>query len=166
MEDALKVAEAVDKEYHERFGREYGLLDCYCLEDAETVLVTAGTIGSTARVVIDSLREAGKRVGMVRVRLFRPFPKLRLIETLKNAKKIAVIDRNLSPGQEGVFCEELKSTLYSRGSDIPVVGFALGLGGLNVSPSTIEKAFTITEKMNTTPMKPIVNIEDESAFRI
>jgi len=166
MEDALEVSEVADKEYQERFGRGYGLLDCYRLEDAETVLVTAGTIGSTARVVIDSLREAGKRVGMVRIRLFRPFPKIRLIELLKNAKKIAVIDRNLSPGQEGVFCEELKSALYSRGNGIPVFGFALGLGGSNVSPVHIEKIFTITEKMNTAPIKPILNIEDENAFRI
>jgi pyruvate ferredoxin oxidoreductase alpha subunit len=166
MEDALEVAEIADKEYQERFGRGYGLLECYRLEDAEIVLVTAGTIGSTARVVIDSLREVGKMVGMIRIRLFRPFPKLRLIELLKNAKKIAVIDRNLSPGQEGVFCEELKSALYSRGNVIPVFGFALGLGGSNVSPLNIEKIFNITEKMNTAPIKPVLNIEDENAFRI
>ena len=166
MEDALDVVEVADKEYQEIFGRGYDLLDCYRLEDAETVLVTAGTIGSTARVVIDSLREVGKMVGMVRIRLFRPFPKIQLIELLKNAKKIAVIDRNLSPGQEGIFCEELKSALYSRGNGIPVFGFALGLGGSNVSPVHIEKIFTITEKMNTAPIKPILNIEDENAFRI
>jgi pyruvate/2-oxoacid:ferredoxin oxidoreductase alpha subunit len=166
MEDALEVTEVTDKEYQEWFGRGYGLLDCYRQEDAETVLVTAGTIGSTARVVIDSLREAGKRVGMVRIRLFRPFPKLRLIELLKNAKKIAVIDRNLSPGQEGIFCEELKSALYSRGNGIPVFGFALGLGGTNVSPLHIKKVFDITEHMNDAPLKPILNIEDKDAFGI
>jgi len=166
MEDALEVAEVADKEYQERFGRGYGLLDCYRLEDAEIVLATAGTIGSTARVVIDSLREVGKMVGMVRIRLFRPFPKLRLIELLKNAKKIAVIDRNLSPGQEGVFCEELKSALYSRGNGVPVFGFVLGLGGSNVSPVHIKKVFDITEYMNDAPIKPILNIEDKDAFGI
>ena len=166
MEDALEVAEVADKEYQERFGRGYGLLDCYRLEDAEIVLVTAGTIGSTARVVIDSLREVGKMVGMIRIRLFRPFPKLRLIELLKNAKKIAVIDRNLSPGQEGVFCEELKSALYSRIDGVPVFGFALGLGGSNVSPVHIKKVFDITEYMNDAPIKPILNIEDKDAFGI
>ena len=166
MEDALDVVEVADKEYQEIFGRGYDLLDCYRLEDAETVLVTAGTIGSTARVVIDSLREVGKMVGMVRIRLFRPFPKQRLIELLKNAKKIAVIDRNLSPGQEGIFCEELKSALYSRGNGIPVFGFALGLGGSNVSPLHIKKVFDITENMNDAPLKPILNIEDKDAFGI
>lgn len=166
MEDALEVAEDVDKEYKERLGRGYGLLECYRLKDAETVLVTAATIGSTAKVAIDALREEGRKVGMVRIRLFRPFPKVKLIESLKHAKKIAVIDRNLSPGQEGVFCEELKSTLYSRLNGIPVFGFVLGLGGTNVSPSHIKKVFDITEKMRDAPLKPIVNIEDEDAFGI
>jgi pyruvate/2-oxoacid:ferredoxin oxidoreductase alpha subunit len=160
------VAEDVDKEYKERLGRGYGLLECYRLKDAETVLVTAATIGSTAKVAIDALREEGRKVGMVRIRLFRPFPKVKLIESLKHAKKIAVIDRNLSPGQEGVFCEELKSALYSRLNGIPVFGFVLGLGGTNVSPSHIKKVFDITEKMRDAPLKPIVNIEDEDAFGI
>ena len=114
MEEALNVAGQVDEEYRERFGRGYGLLENYRLEDAETVLVTAGTIASTARVAIDELRRKGKKVGLVRMRLFRPFPKVQCLEALRNARKIAVIDRNLSPGQEGIFCEELKSALYSR----------------------------------------------------
>jgi pyruvate/2-oxoacid:ferredoxin oxidoreductase alpha subunit len=166
MENALEVAEVVGREYKERFGRGYGLLECYCLEDAETVLVTAGTIGCTARVAIDALREEGKKVGMVRVRLFRPFPKERLIESLRHARKIAVIDRNLSPGQEGVFCEELKSSLYSKINGIPVFGFVLGLGGSNVSPLHIKKVFGIAEQMNDAPLKPILDVEDEDAFGI
>ena len=165
MEDALEVCDAVDQEYEERFGRGYGLLDCYRLEDAEIVLVTAGTIGSTARVVIDQLRAEGKKVGLVRIRLFRPFPKARLIESLKHVSKIAVIDRNLSPGQEGVFSEELKSALYSAVSDIPVFAFALGLGGTNVSPLDIRKVFQMTERMNDAPLNPILTLEDEDAYK-
>lgn len=166
MEDALEVVEGVDREYEERFGRGYGLVQCYRLEDAETVLVTAATIGSTARVAIDALREEGRRVGMVRIRVFRPFPKARLIESLRHAGKIAVIDRNLSPGQEGVFCEELKSALYSGIKGIPVFGFVLGLGGTNVSPSHIRKVFDITERMKDAPLKPVLDIEDEDALGI
>jgi pyruvate/2-oxoacid:ferredoxin oxidoreductase alpha subunit len=165
MADALEVCDAVDQEYEERFGRGYGLLDCYRLEDAEIVLVTAGTIGSTARVVIGQLREEGIKVGLVRIRLFRPFPKARLIESLKHVRKIAVIDRNLSPGQEGVFSEELKSALFSRVNDIPVFAFVLGLGGTNVSPSDIKRALQITEDMDEAPLNPILNLEDENAHR-
>jgi pyruvate/2-oxoacid:ferredoxin oxidoreductase alpha subunit len=159
METALEVAGEVDREYQKRFGRRYGLLESYRLQDAETVLVTAGTIGCTARVAIDELREEGKKVGMLRIRLFRPFPKEQLITSLRHAKKIAVIERNLSPGQEGVFCEELKSALYSRVNGIPVCGFVLGLGGMNVSPLHIKKVFAMTEQMNETPLEPILTIE-------
>lgn len=162
MEDALEVAEHVDTQYKEQFGRGYDLLDCYRLEGAEVVLVTSGTIGSTARVVVDSLREEGKRAGLVRIRLFRPFPKTQLIEALKHVKKIAVIDRNLSVGQGGIFCEELKSTLYMAIDRIPVFGFVLGLGGLNVSPLHIKGVFDYMERYDHAPIKPIFDIEEHN----
>ena len=164
MENALDVVESVDKEYQQRFGRRYGLFEGYRLEDAETVLVTAGTIGSTARVTIDALRDKGKKVGMLRMRLFRPFPKAKLIAALRHARRIAVIDRNISLGQEGIFCEELKSVLYSSVRDIPVFGFVLGLGGTNVGPSRIEKVFSMAEKMEQEPLHPIFELEGENVF--
>jgi len=163
MQKALEVAGIVDTQFKEHFGRGYGLVETYRTEDAEIVLVTAGSIGCTARVVIDAMRKDGKRVGMVRIRLFRPFPKARLIETLHRARKIVVIDRNLTPGQEGIFCEELKSCLYSRLKDTPVFGFILGLGGTNVSPAHIKRVFEITEKLDKAPLNPIYDIEGEDA---
>jgi pyruvate/2-oxoacid:ferredoxin oxidoreductase alpha subunit len=162
MENAVEIVDSVDKEYEKQFGRGYGLFETYRLEDAEIVLVTAGTIGSTARVSVDGLRERGKKVGMLRIRLFRPFPKAKLIESLRHVKKIAVIDRNISLGQEGIFCEELKSILYSRVRDIPVFGFVLGLGGTNVGPSHIEQVFSMTEKMEQAPIHPIIELEGEN----
>ena len=159
MEKAIEVVEWVDDEYCEQFGRGYGLLECYRSEDAETILVTAGSIGSTARSVIDELRETGRKVGMVRIRLFRPFPKRRFIDSVKSATKIAVIDRNLSPGQGGVFWEETKSVLYQRIKDVPVFGFVLGLGGTNVSPAHIKKVFEIAEKESEAPLNPILDLE-------
>ena len=164
MENAVEVVESIDKEYEEQFGRGYGLFESYHLEDAETVLVTAGTIGSTAKVTIDALRGKGKKVGMLRMRLFRPFPKANLVEALGHARKIAVIDRNISLGQEGIFCEELKSALYSRLKETLVFGFVLGLGGTNVSPFHIEKVLSMTEKMEEAPLHPIVELEGENVF--
>ena len=160
MQKTLEVVEIVDTQFKEHFGRGYGLVETYRSEDAEIILVTAATIACTAKVVVDSLREEGKRVGMVRIRLFRPFPKARLIEVLKGARKIAVIDRNLMPGQEGVFCEELKSCLYSRLKNIEVFGFVLGLGGTNVSPDHIRKVFETTDKRDMAPLNPIYDIGD------
>ena len=164
MENAVEVVESIDKEYEEQFGRGYGLFESYHLEDAETVLVTAGTIGSTAKVTIDALRGKGKKVGMLRMRLFRPFPKANLVEALGHARKIAVIDRNISLGQEGIFCEELKSALYSRVKETLVFGFVLGLGGTNVSPFHVEKVLSMTEKMEEAPLHPIVELEGENVF--
>jgi pyruvate/2-oxoacid:ferredoxin oxidoreductase alpha subunit len=165
MESALEVVEAVQTEFMGQFGRQYQILDCYRHDDAEIILVTAGTIGSTARVAVDELREDGQKVGLVRIRLFRPFPKAVLIETLKHARRIAVIDRNISPGQEGVFSEELKSALFSRVHHVPVFSFVLGLGGTNVSPTHIKRVFKITSEMDEPPLSPISNIEDDDATR-
>jgi pyruvate/2-oxoacid:ferredoxin oxidoreductase alpha subunit len=161
MENALEVIEAVDREFEDQFGRIYGLFECYRSEDAETVLVTAGTIGYTSRVAIDQLRAGGKKVGLIRMRLFRPFPKAKLIEALSHSKRIIVIDRNISLGQEGIFCEELKSALYSRLNNIPIFGFVMGLGGTNVSPDHIKKTFQIVEKIKDPPLGPIFDLEDE-----
>lgn len=156
MEDALNVAISVDKEYEGQFQRGYGLFESYRLADAEMVLVTAGTIGSTARVVIDALRTRGTKAGMLRLRLFRPFPSIQVAQALSHAKKIAVIDRNLSAGREGIFCEELKAALY--GLQIPVFGFAMGLGGTNVSPTHIDQAFKLMEASTTAPQGPVMEI--------
>jgi pyruvate/2-oxoacid:ferredoxin oxidoreductase alpha subunit len=156
MDDALNVVLSVDQEFGERFKRAYGLFEPYRLDDAEMVLVTAGTIGSTARVVIDALRAAGTRAGMLRLRLFRPFPEAQIVEALCNAKKICVIDRNLSAGREGIFCEELKAALY--GLQIPVFGFVMGLGGTNVSPAHIEQAFKIMMTSSAAPRGPVMEI--------
>ncbi len=158
MEEAPGVIDAVDREYGERFGRNYGFLEGYQTEDADTILVTAGTIGSTARVVIDRRRENGRKAGLVRIRLFRPFPRGPCIEALRHAKRIAVIDRNISLGQEGIFCEELKSALYASGIRVPVFGFVMGLGGTNVSPQHIERALDLAEEMAEAPPGPILNV--------
>lgn len=158
MAHAVAVAEATDMEFEEHFGRHYGLLERYRAEDAETLLITAGTIGSTAKVVIDDLRGRGKKVGLVRIRLFRPFPKEKLLSALQGGalKRIVVIDRNISLGQEGIFCEELKAVLYNSPIRVPVFGFVMGLGGTNVSPGRIKEALEEAERSIHAPSGPIL----------
>ena len=114
-----------------------GLLERYRLEDAEVVLVTSATITSTARVVVDELREDGHRVGLLKVRLFRPFPVEDVREALASARKVAVIDRNISFGHGGIFAEEIKSALYNGPYRPPLFGFIVGLGGRDVTPAHI-----------------------------
>ncbi|MGQ9477689.1 MAG: pyruvate ferredoxin oxidoreductase [Candidatus Bipolaricaulia bacterium] len=138
MEEALTVAEEADLEFERLFGRGYGLVEPYKLEGAELALVTSGTVTSTARLVIDKLRAEGKRVGLLKVRLFRPFPAALVRELLLGLPKIAVIDRNISFGQGGIFAQEVKSALYNHGQP-PLFGFVAGLGGRDITPELIEE---------------------------
>ncbi|MCR4405131.1 MAG: pyruvate ferredoxin oxidoreductase [Candidatus Acetothermia bacterium] len=139
MEEALEVAKAADLEFKELFGRGYGLVEPYRLEDAELALVTSGTVTSTARLVIDELRAKGERVGLLKVRLFRPFPTALVREHLLKVPKIAVIDRNISFGHGGIFAQEIKSALYNAEPRRPLFGFVAGLGGRDITPELIEE---------------------------
>ena len=141
MEQAKEIAKEADEEFKRLFGRSYGITERYRLEDAEVALVTAGTIASTARDVVDYLRWRGESAGLLKIRLFRPFPVEEVREALWGAKKIAVLDRNLSPGMGGIFCQEVKSALYNSRCRAPVFGFLTGVGGIDVTPEQIEDIF-------------------------
>ncbi len=137
MEEAMEVARRADGEFREVFGRSYGLVEKYRLDDAEVALVTSGTITSTARVVVDELRDEGHKIGLLKVRMFRPFPVEDVREALAGASKLAVIDRNISFGCGGIFAEETKSALYNGSHRPPIFGFVVGLGGRDVTPASI-----------------------------
>ncbi|MBW1667281.1 MAG: pyruvate ferredoxin oxidoreductase [Deltaproteobacteria bacterium] len=139
MAYALEVIEEVDQEFGDTFGRHYGFVEEVGTEGAELVLVTTATITSTARVVIERLRQEGHKIGLVKIRVFRPFPVQTLKKTLDSAPKIAVIDRNISLGREGIFCSELKAGLINASARAHVQGYLAGIGGTNVSPSLIER---------------------------
>ncbi len=139
MELSLKVMENVDKEFARSFGRGYGLVEAVETEDAELVLVMTGTITSTARVVLARLREKGLKIGLVKIRVFRPFPTEPLRKILDNVSRIAVIDRNISLGREGIFCSELKATLVHSPVQHQIQGYLAGLGGTDVNPELIER---------------------------
>ena len=144
MEEAKKVAREADEEFGRLFGRRYGLVEGYRLDDAEVVLVTSGTVASTSRDVVDDFRERGIKVGMLKIRLFRPFPAEEVREALRGARKVAVIDRNISFGHGGVFAQEVKSVLYNAGLRTPLFGFIAGLGGRDVTPQLIGQVLDYT----------------------
>ena len=139
MEESIAVLEAIDAEWGRRFGRRWGAIECDRTEDADTVLVTSGTITSTARTVVDERRARGERVGLVKVKMFRPFPTGLLRAALAGVRRVAVLDRNISPGHGGIFAEELRSALYDlEPARRPSVdGFIVGLGGRDVTPRVI-----------------------------
>jgi pyruvate/2-oxoacid:ferredoxin oxidoreductase alpha subunit len=140
LQKSPETLDGIEKEWHALFGRSYGCIEAYRAEDAELLLVTSGTVTSTARAVVDARREAGEAIGLLKVKMFRPFPSELLRNALKGVPRVAVIDRNVSPGHGGIFAEELRSALY----DLPeaerpdVFGFVVGLGGRDITPAVID----------------------------
>jgi pyruvate/2-oxoacid:ferredoxin oxidoreductase alpha subunit len=136
MTQALEVAKSVDQEFAAIFGRSYGIIEAYRCDDAELMVITSSTVTSTAREVIDRLRDEGRRVGLLKIRLFRPFPAEELRRLCAGATKLAVIDRNIGFGVGGIFAQEVRAALYNH-LVVPVYGFIAGLGGRDITPETI-----------------------------
>ena len=141
MEKSKKVIAEANKEFAELFGREYGFVEKYKCEDADTILVAMGSICSTIKEVVDDLRETGEKVGLLRVRVFRPFPEEEIHDALKGASKVGVIDKNISFGVGGVLYNNIKAKMC----DIDSYGFILGLGGRDITPSTIKEVVEKTK---------------------
>jgi pyruvate/2-oxoacid:ferredoxin oxidoreductase alpha subunit len=138
MEKARLVIRQVNKEYEEIVGRGYGPIETVDTDGADIVLVTSGAMTSTARVAIQSLRDKGVKAGLLKMKAFRPFPTQEVQEALENIPKVAVLDRNISIGKEGIWCQELKSALYSLEHRPMISGFIAGICGADVSPDMIE----------------------------
>ncbi|MCD6127058.1 MAG: pyruvate ferredoxin oxidoreductase [Methanomicrobia archaeon] len=143
MEKALKIIEDVGREFGERFGRYYGLVEEYRIDDAEIVLVVSSTVAQTSKEAVDLLRKEGMRIGLVRIRTFRPFPKEKIRKIASKVDMMIVIDRNISFGSEGVFYTETKAALYNEKSRPPVYGVIIGLGGRDVR---VEDIMNIAKK--------------------
>jgi len=144
MEKAKSAIVEIGEEFNEQFGRKYGLVEDYRCDGAETIIVASGTIASTAKDVIDSLRDAGESVGLARVRVFRPFPVEEIRDIMGKAKRVGVIDRNISFGYEGIFFSETKAALYRMANPPETCNFIAGLGGRDVTPSDIEEMIHLT----------------------
>ncbi len=144
MEQAKIVITEVNDEFQEKFGRRYDLVEEYRCENAETIVIASGSIAGTAKDVIDSVRDSGKKVGLIRVRVFRPFPREEIRKIVENTKQIGVIDRNISFGHEGIFFTESKGAIYSLPNPPKMYGFIAGLGGRDVTPEDIEEMIQLT----------------------
>ncbi len=145
LEDAVEEWARADEEYEKLFGRRHGLIEPYRADDADLIVVTSGTVTSTAREAIDQLQAEGHRVGLLKVRLFRPFPKERIRQALSGVAKVAVIDRNISFGMGGIFAQEIKSALYNVHQRPSIFGFVAGLGGRDITPAVIREIIDYTE---------------------
>jgi pyruvate ferredoxin oxidoreductase alpha subunit len=132
IENCIPVVEAVAKEFSDLSGRSYGLYEDYQLEDAEYVLIALGSTTGTAKVAVDQARADGMKAGLLKPRLYRPFPGAQFIDALKGAKGVAVMDRALSYGMNGgPLFHEIRSHAYGK-LDVPFVSSIYGLGGRDI----------------------------------
>jgi pyruvate ferredoxin oxidoreductase alpha subunit len=146
QDEALKASKPVIQEifddFAKQFGRQYKLVETYKTEDAETIIVAIGSIAQTAMTAIDAMRARGHKVGIVRIRVFRPFPAAELIEAIKGAKNLVLLDRTSAfAGGEvsGPVALEVKSALFDRGLSPKVGNFLVGLGGRDVTDQNFEE---------------------------
>lgn len=146
MLDALEVIEKVNKEFEKKFGRGYGngLLEEYKMENAEFALIGMGSLCGTAKETVDELRKEGKKVGLIKLKSYRPFPEKQLVKACENLQAIAVIDKHISLGYNGPLYDEMRSCLYD--TKIKVNGFIAGLGGRDIDRKRLRKAFEDTMK--------------------
>jgi len=129
------------KIFAEMFGRQYHPIEKYHCEGAKTLLMTMGSSGETAMAAVDKMRDEGKDVGLLKLRLWRPFPFEELREAVKDADVLVVIDRAISfGGPGGPFCSEVKSALYNVEKRPRIAGFVGGLGGRDITVHQFEKA--------------------------
>ncbi len=168
MEHAREVIELVGAEFGERFGRYYGLVDAYHMDDAEFAVVILGSEAGRVKSIVDEMREAGKKVGVLRIRTARPFPDEQIVRQLLGLRAVAVMDRSYAPGAVGApMFQEIRSALFDyRDSAPPVVNRIYGLGGRELRNADIRNIFaeleTLAEGDETVPVIRMVGLRGES----
>jgi len=151
-----KVIERVNKEFNETFKRKYNFIEEYRCEDAEIVLVAMGSLCSTLKELVDEFRKEGKKVGLLKVRVYRPFPEKEIYNAVKDVDKIAVLDKNITFSMGGA----LYTDMMAKIRDKEIYNFILGLGGRDITPHNVKEIIEKTEK----PEKDItwIGLKEES----
>ncbi|NLI92150.1 MAG: pyruvate synthase [Peptococcaceae bacterium] len=145
MEQALELIPKVAADYNREFGaNSCGLIEGYMMDDAEHAIVAMGSIVGTARLLVDELRKQGKKIGLVKVKTWRPFPAQAVNQILKNVKYVTVLDKNIVFGVGGALATDIKANLYGQGSMV-INGAILGLGGGKCGVKEIKEAVDHTE---------------------
>lgn len=152
-EKALKTARNVEAEFAKTFGRSYSVVEFYRCDDAEEAIVIAGSTASTAKDAVDIMRNQGRKIGLARVKLFRPFPNEEIRKLASKVNKLIVIDRNISFGNQGIFFNEIKACLCNEKNKPPVYGFIAGLGGRDMK---IDDITGIVEQADTCTLEEIL----------
>jgi pyruvate ferredoxin oxidoreductase alpha subunit len=143
IDASMGVIKSVGAEFAELSGRPFDVVEGWGMEDAEVAIVVIGSSAGNARHVARDLRSKGVKAGVLKVRLFRPFPAAEVRDALKGLKAIAVLDRSESFGAEGgPLYLETKSALYDLDTRIPIVNYIYGLGGSDVRLELLERVYS------------------------
>lgn len=159
IRNAKKVILEVAAEFEKMSGRKYGFFEEYKLDDAEIAIVIIGSSAGTAKDAVDKLRAQGKKVGLLKLRVFRPFPAEEIAEALKHVKVLGIMDKTESfSNQGGPLGAEIRGALYSLNQRPKAVNFVYGLGGRDVKVTDIEAVFSDLEK-------EIANPSEDNTYR-
>ncbi len=150
MRKAKKVIAEVSADFEKMTGRKYEFFEKYQLDDAETAIVCMNSTAGTAKAVVDSLRAEGKKVGLLKVRMFRPFPAEEIAEALRGLKAVAVLDKSDSLNAAGgALFEDVTSAMYLNDVKVPAVNYVYGIGGRDTTTKDIKSVYTDLEKVVT-----------------
>ncbi len=140
MKRVPEVYQECRKSFTEVFGRDPGdVIEAFATDDAETVIVASGTMATTCRDVVRRRRAAGEKVGLVKVKMYRPYPEAALRETCRSARKLAVLDRNYAAGSGGVFWQDTRAAFQGHRDDLLIQNYLTGLCGGDVTPAVIDE---------------------------
>lgn len=161
IKNSQKIILEVAEEFAKKFGRKYGLIEGYQLDDAELVLVALGSTCGTAKVVIDELRGKGVKAGLLKVRVFRPFPAEEIAQALSRARAVAVLDRSDSwSGQGGQVFGEIRSALYDLAVKPKMINFVYGLGGREIDLRQIRVVFDSLKDVEKQPLVQYLGVRE------
>lgn len=151
MRNAKNVILEISQEFEKLTGRKYGLFEEYKLEDAEIAIVCMNSTAGTTKFVVDNLREQGIKAGLLKVRVFRPFPGEEIAKALSHLKAVAVLDKADSlNGIGGALFSDITSSMYTAGIHVPTVNYVYGIGGRDTTSKQLESVYTdLTEIVKT-----------------
>ncbi|MCL2377616.1 MAG: pyruvate ferredoxin oxidoreductase [Defluviitaleaceae bacterium] len=159
MKDSLKVVLEVAAEFEKATGRKYGLFEEYKMDDAEVAIVIINSTAGTAKEVVDKLRGTGVKAGLLKIRLYRPFPVEQITAALAKCKAVAVMDRADSlNGAGGPLFTDVTSAMYGRADGVKMINYIYGLGGRDVKVDDIEVVYNeLQEIVKTGKVKEVYN---------
>ena len=161
MKDSKKVILEIAEEFGKKFGRKYGLFEEYKTADAEYIIVALGSTCGTAKMVVDEMRDGGIKAGLLKIRVFRPFPAEEISQVLSKAKAVAVLDRSDSwSAQGGQVFTEIRSALFDLKAKPRLINYIYGLGGREITLDHLRSVYSALQKAESQPQVQYLGVRE------